>query len=316
MSIQQVCYVTRICSTPGYYVRRGREGASITVAAAKTINRITGQGCWHAPFSIYFQCARRIDTIDESMKAIYQRIIGGNAHTLLEENPHGCRAGNNTGHCGNVRKNLTECRCEILNRKLHPERRRNYENSIIQQVFNLIGTQRSNFNIHIAMLATGKLHGELCLLLRLIDALKNNGFTGHLRLSLIDTEYAESIRESHRVAHLPRNSKFQWAQLIGYRGDIEQFLTELALCLPSTITVDGEFFGSTDDYLRNAQLLNQKHDLMIGADIDGLDPLLRKVNQLARRSLLPAFGLVKRVEHNQIVARLCQIDDQEYCIAT
>lgn len=312
MSTQQVCYAPRICSTNNYYLERGG-GASITAAAAKTIYL---DGCQHEPLSIYFRCARQIDTVDETMRAIYQRIIEGNAHTLLEENPHGCVVGNNTGHCGNVRKNLTECRCEILNRKLYPERRRNYENLIIQQVFNLIGAQRSNFNIHIAMLATGKLHGELCLLLRLIDALKNHGFTGHLRLSLIDTEYMESIRESHRVVHLPHNSSFEWAQLIGYRRDIEQFLTELSLCLPSTITVDGEFFGSTDDYLRNAQLLDQKHDLMIGADIDGLDPLLRKVNQLARRYLLPAFGLVKRIEHRHVVARLCQIDDQEYCIAT
>ncbi|MGK5594086.1 MAG: hypothetical protein ACSNEK_01850 [Parachlamydiaceae bacterium] len=294
-----------------------QENVSVIYAASRSLYWIKGNSLNEQPFSIYFHCSRQVDTIDETMTTVYQRIITGNAHTLLKENPHGCAVGNNVGHCGNVRKNLTECRCPILSRKYHPERRKNYEDMVIDQVTRLINERKQfkNFDIRIAMLATGKLHGELCLLIRLIDTLKKKGYAGNIHVSLIDTEYASSIQESHQVAHLSQNPSFSWTQLLGHRGDFEQFLSEISLCLPSNITVDGDFFGSTDDYVFNAQYY--KHDLMIGADIEGLDPILSKVNGLASRTLIPAFALVKRKEKNQLVAKLCNIaGHHEYCRAT
>ncbi|EFB40092.1 MULTISPECIES: hypothetical protein [Parachlamydia] len=289
-------------------------GRSRAKASFVALNRRTDKGTFHRPLNISFRCSRSVYEVDAKMRDIYNTIIAGGAHTLLTENPHGCPVGMNTGHCGNMRKNLAECKCVLLDRKTTPHTRQAYEDLVIGQVMGIIGHNTSQFNVRIAMFATGMLHGEQCLLIRLVDTLKKANYAGTIHVSLIDTEYKKSIDDSHAVAHLPYGTSFSWAQLLGNRADFNQFITELSLCLSPDIFIKGSIFGSAEDYAFKAQQFGHKHDLMIGADLEGADGVMDQTNLIANRTSLAAIALVKRQENSTTIPKLCLIkNDQEYC---
>ncbi|KAF3363392.1 Uncharacterized protein PHSC3_000001 [Chlamydiales bacterium STE3] len=303
-----------LCSSAGYSVNRGHRGLSQTFARSDFIQIQRNGITYHQPINISFLCIRNASKIDSSVKKIYQAIVKGQAARLLAANPHGCAAGQNIGHCGNVRGSLAECKCYILDRKRDPRLRHVYENSVIQQVLGLIGDNKHNFEVRIAMFATGQLHGEQCLLIRLIDFLKNNDYRGAIHISLIDTDYKGSIAVSYSATQTPAGQTFPWTQLLGHRKDLEQFVVELSLCLPPSITLSGAVFESAKDYMFKAQQFGYKHDLMIGADLDGADGIMARTDAAASQRFLPAIALVKRLENAQVVPRICHIrPDTEDC---
>lgn len=292
---------------------RGEGEKSTTHASTDVVYYQTDTVCFHRPLNISFRCARQASEVDIAMRQIYDSIVQGNAAALLEENPYQCAPGVNTGHCGNVRGHLAECKCVILNRRNYPQLREAYENSVIAQVISIIGNNKTNFQVRIAMFATGMLHGEQCLLIKLIDTLKAH-YAGTIHISLIDTDYKDSINISHSVNHLPQGSTFPWNQLLGYRKDFEQFIIEMSLCLPSNIILEGSIFGSAEDYILKAQS-GCRHDIMIGADLDGLDGLMDRTNTAATRNFLPAIALVKREEKLTIVPKICHFNQgKELCL--
>lgn len=307
--------IYKMCPTGIFYMLRG-DNCSKTEARCDAIYWSNNNITWeHKPLNISFRCSRSTSTVDASIRNIYNTIVQGNVHTLLTVNPWQCAVNNNTGHCGNVRGALAECKCWVLNRKDKPGIRKDYEDSVISKVLSITGQNNKQFNVRLAMMATGNLLGEQCLLIRLVEALKKANCGGTIHVSLIDLDYKASINTSHAVAHLPLEHPFQWTQLLGHRKDFEQFVIEMSLCLPPTIVLMGEIFGSSEDYVLKAQKIpGYTHDLMIGADIEELSELMDEVNQIATRTHFPAIALVKRSENNKPVPKLCQIKDgREVC---
>lgn len=237
------------------------------------------------PVSLNFTCRRSGDGIANSMKGIYAAAVTGKAHTLLAQNPNGCHMSQVTGNCGNVRGYLSECRCSTLNRSTHPQLRKIYEDGVIDRVVKLAKEGRTQINI--AMFATGGLHGELVLTLRAIEALKSIGYKGTINLFLMDHVYSSAIFKgaqfTQKLFCQKMSSPFAWNSFVGGEKGFEQFLNEIALVLPKTITVNGAFFGSHSDYIARAHSSsNFQHDVLIGADIENTEKEMVELQQVSR----------------------------------
>ncbi len=244
----------------------------------------TSEFCCYVPraFNITCVCKHALDTIDQSVQHIYNAILRDkNIHHLLKPNPGHCPVGINVGgkggHCGNVRDFLNECRCYLLDRRTFPHVRDHYEKLIVDAAWQILSSTpcTGNNSLNIAIFASGGLHGELVLMVKLLNRLRNN-FEGTVNLFLIDTEYQANIRQAYEFFQLVNSPQkatlggsFLWNNFLGQRQDLEQLLRELTLGLPSKIELKVHMFGDADDYILRAQYdANFRHDLLVGADIE------------------------------------------------
>ena len=97
------------------------------------------------------------------MDEIYLNAIAG-CRLIITAKHKRLFTGQVTGHCGNVRGNLTECACETLNRMSYPHLRHRYENQVILAAVNMIRANPGLNCLNLAIFASGGLHGELVLI--------------------------------------------------------------------------------------------------------------------------------------------------------
>jgi hypothetical protein len=266
--------------------------------------------------NITCKCKRILDTIDQSVQHIYKAIlIDENIGELLQSNPGGCQGinvGGTKGHCGNMRGWLNECRCYLLNRKIFPGARKHYEDLIVdaaEQILKSTTICTNDDSLNIAMFASGGLHSELVLMVKLLNRLRIAHFEGTVNLFLIDIDYKVSIQQAYTFINSPQGAttlrSFKWNNYLGQREDLEQFLRELSLGLPPKIQLNVHMFGEAEDYILRAQHdTNFRHDLLVGADIEmtkkdssEMEAIVLKLKSEARRHDRldqPGFVLVKK----------------------
>lgn len=256
------------------------------------------------PLNLRFACSRQFDAIDPRMVGIYHQAIQGGAHRSLTHSDATCSAGKVSKHCGNSRGHLYECACETLNRTSYPRLRHQYEDMVINKALGIVREDRHLRSLNIAIFASGGLHGEFVLMARLIDQLKKAGFHGTIQLFLIDREYSQHIENAFYFNPSAHPNGFQWSEFLGGRQDLAQFLSEISLCLPTTIEVNGAVFGDASDYIARASKdSNFRHDLLIGADIENSGTIVSQLKQEAQRRNEPGIVLVK--ENNK--PKICEV---------
>lgn len=318
MSFTPVTTTIRKCvqtETP-FPIAVGDGGKSRVVATSETLTTtefVQGTNCVlsssRRALDIAFKCTRSVNACDKAVAKIFGTVIAKNAASLLVSNPNQCVHNAVTGACGNMRGHLSECRCEALCRLKFGARRTQFEDQVIDALVAIAKAQKGPFNINLAVFASGGLHGEEVLLMRLIDRLQREKLTGNIHVSLIDSVYQPNIAAGHEVFY-PRKPKFIWDQLLGFRGDLKQCLTELSLCLPSTITLSGRVYGHSDDYIFRAKLQpHLKHDLLIGADIEDTMGVVGEINGAAGKTDRPAIVLIKQSEADskEVAALVCSV---------
>lgn len=268
--------------------------------------------CAMKPINMRFICTRKVDFIDSSIKELYQIIVAQKAHLRLTEKPSICHTNAVMGHCGNSRGALTECACESLNRLTSPELRNRYENEVIDAAARICAKTPKGqpIQLNIAVFASGGLHGEEVLLIRLIDCLKNLKFKGTINLFLLDLQYRDNIGKAGSFTLKnkidPPRENFSWDHFIGDREDLSQFVTEISLCLPPTIEVYGFVFSDANDYIKRAQAKYEfRHDLLIGADIENEMALFNHIKkQTFRIPNEPGLVLIK---DSNLLPRMCTV---------
>ncbi|MCB1073333.1 MAG: hypothetical protein KDK96_09580 [Chlamydiia bacterium] len=236
------------------------------------------------PYSISFQCSRiqprgcdpSTIYIHPEIFNIFRKAVEGKAHEDMEPNDCEACVGADMSHCGNRRGYLAECRCEDLNRKIKPYIRNHFENKVIDKILKhgkITQSLRNGkpFQFNLAIFCSGRLLGEEILLFRLLNELHNQKASGTINLFLIDRdEYTPAIRlgdpglslNSHKYLH--------------------QFLTEICECLPPSLKINGTIFAEADHYTAQAQAdARFKHDLLIGADIEGTQRVMDDINSKA-----------------------------------
>lgn len=262
--------------------------ASITVTTERDFNS--------TPRHISFKCSRFVPWVDQKIYNIFIRAITGEANVDMEHNNAACSHQQVTGGCGNKRGNLSECRCKILDRVDNPQIRHSYENKVIHTILNILKPNINSFHFKLAIFCSGELLGEQILLFRLIHELNQKNASGTIELFLIDRCYSEAIKNSQY------NGKFE--DSVGQKKYIEQFLTEICLCLPRGITVQGNFFDNAETYINIAQNnQNLKHHLLIGADIENTNSIMGRIGKEAGLRLTQPIVLIKTT-----VPAVCQLD--------
>lgn len=206
---------------------------------------------------------------------VFKNAIQGKAHENMVANPDFCIQGDK-GHCGNRRGDLAECRCEDLNRKKNPHIRHQFENNVIEKILDHPKIEQSlssgsPFQFNLAVFCSGRLLGEEILLFRLFNALHNKGVSGTINMFLIDRgEYGPAIALGDASKAL-RQHKY-----------LNQFLTEICGCLPPSLKVNGTIFAEADHYISQVQSDGRfRHDLLIGADMEGAYKYMPKINSEA-----------------------------------
>lgn len=250
------------------------------------------------PLSVSFSCQRNVNDIDDSIKSIYNSIISNQIHTQLTPRDSGvCMANEVMNHCGNKRGDLSECACNALNRIRNLHHRKNFEDQVINLVRSFLAQNPYQSQLNIAMFASGMLHGESVLVIKLIHALKNIRYSGEVNLFLIDRQYSPSIAAANNLILSEEYKRgFRWERLIGNRRDIQQFLKETALCVPPSISIGGAVFGDANDYIWRAQndrCRDFKHDILVGADIEETEEIFREIKLHTDRSSLPGVVLIR-----------------------
>lgn len=261
--------------------------------------------CFERAFSISFRCQHKSNQIEDQVNRLYQDIIAGNAHLLLQANPNQCAHGDVTGGCGNIRGHLYECRCEALDRVRFKSRRELYENTVIEQIHKIIHEQKGQtFSVNLAIFGSGGFHGEQVLIMRLLNEIRDH-HAGTINLFLIDTDYKKSIALSGSVYSIKPGESFSWDLLIGNRPDLKQFLTEIAQCLPSHIQLNGTLFGDANEYILRAQNdPNFRHDLLMGSDIGDNIQWMNKIKQTTSRTDKDAILLIKAAKETPLLCTL------------
>jgi hypothetical protein len=305
----QASATLHVCSEKRWTMPLGGNTQAFVTASSDTLWEKTSTGCTHRPLNLYFKCQRtaKDNEVDTSVAHLYKTVVAGKAETLMKANPNGCAHNIVTGFCGNMRGDLSECRCDALDRMKHSIRRTKFEDEVIKEILDILKPNKENFHFNLALFATGGLHGEQVLLLRLIDALKSDGYKGNIHISLIDTVYKPNIEAGYQV-FCQKMQKFQWDKLIGDRKDLKQFLAEISLCLPSTLSLEGRVYGSSDDYvLRASHCMHNRHDLIIGADIEGMAGMVAGINEKAGKGRA-AKVLIKDVVAGIEVPKFCALE--------
>lgn len=235
------------------------------------------------PVSISFECSRTYPInwnsdqlyLNQRIHDIFIHAVEGRAHEDIDPNECGvCSLPDAVAsHCGNTRGFLAECRCEDLNRKIKPYIRNHFENKVINKILKHGKITQSlhngkPFQFNLAIFCSGRLLGEEILLFRLLNELHNQKASGTINLFLIDRdEYTPAIRLGD-----PRSS-------LNSHKYLHQFLTEICGCLPPSLKINGTIFAKADDYTAQAQAdVLFKHDLLIGADIEGTQKIMDDIN--------------------------------------
>ncbi len=236
------------------------------------------------PYGISFECSRiqppGLDQntiyINRGLYEVFLKAVQGKAHEDMRPNTTGTCSGADMRHCGNRRGDLAECRCEDLNRKTKPYVRHQFENEVIGKIVTHPKIEQSlssktPFQFNIAVFCSGRLLGEEILLFRLFHALHNKGVSGTINLFLID-----------RLEYAPAIGLGDSAKALNQHTYLRQFLTEICEGLPPSLKVNGTFFAEADDYMAQASANAQfKHDLLIGADMEGAHEHMPKMNTSA-----------------------------------
>jgi hypothetical protein len=190
--------------------------------------------------------------LSAKVQAVYKSAIAGKAHLGLVKNGS-CTSDAVMGPCANLRGALGECSCPPLNRKTYPERRRSYENLLLDQAMANINDQnKKDFRLTIGLFASGQLHAEEVFVLRLFDRLKRFGYKGVVHLALIDLAYKDVLQGSSNSG----SNRFAQA--------LNQFAEELAKVCPAGVALDVSIFAHSDDYIAEvkegtAQVANMLH---------------------------------------------------------
>ncbi len=247
--------------------------------------------------NILFTCNRTRDGIDARVANVYQNAVLGKGHVNIDPNSEGCGLGAVTGHCGNLRGRLSECKCETLDRKTHPKIRFEYENRVIDAVMQSVRETRGKFHFKLAVFASGHLLGEQILLFRLLNQLKKEGKSGIIDLFFIDHCYRPAINSLNE-------------NILSREGAIEQFLVEITRALPKNIAVGGGFFDDADKYIKLArENENFQHDLLIGADIESMNDIMGGIGTGAGTGRHDPIVLIKRgLQGNQERPEVCKLD--------
>lgn len=246
--------------------------------------RVKTNFSYQRPYSISFQCSRiqppggdpSTIYIHPEIFNVFMNAIQGKSHEDMIPNDKGICESGNKSHCGNRRGDLAECRCDDLNRKTKPYIRHQFENDIIEKILYHPKIEQSlsslgSFQFNLAVFCSGRLLGEEVLLFRLLHALHNRGVSGTINVFLIDRgEYGPAIALGDSSETLKRHRYLQ------------QFLTEICGCLPPLLAVNGTIFAEADHYIAQTKAdVRFKHDLLIGADMEGAYPYMSRINSEA-----------------------------------
>lgn len=175
---------------------------------------------------------------------------------------------------------------------------------VINRALGIVRAEPNLRSLNIAIFASGGLHGEFVLMVRLIDQLKKIRFHGTIQLFLIDREYAQHIENAFYFNPSAHPNGFKRTEFLGGRKDLAQFLSEVSLCLPRTIQLNGAVFGEASDYIARASIDgNFRHDLLIGADIEDTKAIVSQLKQKAQRRNEPGIILMK--ENNR--PKICEV---------
>lgn len=234
------------------------------------------------PYSISFQCSRsyphgtdtsKIYIRSEIIFNIFKKAVEGKSDEDIKANDCAACIGADMGHCGNIRGDLAECRCEDLNRKIKPHIRNHFENKVIEKILghNKIKQSFNNgksFQFNLAIFCSGRLLGEEILLFRLLNKLHNLKASGTINLFLIDRmEYTPAIKVGDPLKTLSQ-CKY-----------LDQFLREICECLPPTLKINGTIFAEAEHYIAQAEKdIQFRHDLLIGADIEGTQKIMSDIS--------------------------------------
>lgn len=251
---------------------------------------------------ISFRCQRECDEVDQIVADIYNAIITNNASQLFDITIPCSTEG--LINCGNIRGSLSECACDTLNRASDSGSgyREEFETSVINKALDMVRSGKNKLNL--AFFASGGMHGEDVLMIKLISTLRKLRTHIEIQIFLIDTAYSPYINKATDA--VKNHCSLNWDHLIGSLPPLKQMLIEITFSTPSWIQVQGSLFASAEDYIQIAQgTPNLKYDLLIGADITNTLDIVQKI-QLSKASKQnqPAIMLIKN-EHNQ--ALLCKI---------
>lgn len=261
--------MTQLLSSISFY---GTEPFSYNTVVAQASTHIT-YGSNSKPVTISFTCFRLAAYIDRRIADVYKNAISGNAHLNMTPNRL-CSHQLVTGEYGNKRKHLSECSCEALDRVSQPQIRAQYEDRVIETIFQILAQSTTSFSLKLALFASGSLLGEQILLFRLLEKLRKQNAKGTIELFFIDRCYENPIQNAN-----PKRSFEDFFEKAPY---INQFLEDLCQCLPQTIKVKGTFFKSDEDYIQRAQSdRNFKHHLIIGADPENTLPIIKNIGEKA-----------------------------------
>jgi hypothetical protein len=228
----------------------------------------------------------------------------------MTRNLQGCAHNNVLGSCGNLRGRLVECRCEELDRLKNPLYRMVYEDNVVTQVMKIIAQQKGHFSVNLVFFACGGLLGEEIVIFKLLHKIRETKRSGVIHISLVDISFNENIQATKKLYPLKCGQTIPFEICLGYRGDLQQLLQEVSLCLPSGVTLEGAVYGSPSHYLFNiSQNPSLKHDLLIGEDIGNTLGDVAQLQQ-ASRTQIPAIILIKTQadQHAKAQPQLCNLD--------
>lgn len=146
--------------------------------------------------AIQFICRKNEDKKSATDAKISELILGGNAGQLLNHDPK-CLPWQHLDECANLFSLLSECSCSAFNRKDSPLVRQAYENEVLDKVRTIVEKQFEPFELNIAIRNPGGLFGELTLMVRVFELLKN--VNGKIRLSLIDDVYQSQAETYQKI---------------------------------------------------------------------------------------------------------------------
>lgn len=248
-----------------------------------------------------YVCGNTSTSSNSSVEELRKKILNGTIQEELKVDVS-CSCDQVMGEtCGNKRGSLYECRCEALDRKKDPSLRAKHETLAIDTIEKLL-TSKNSSQLNLALFGTGGLHGELVLLVRLIDRLTQLKFKGCINLSLMDTCYQTAIKLTDQ------------GKTPCYTKSMAQFMLELASFLPPTIQVNTTFYGDAGHYVAHVKNESScKNDLLLAADAEDTMSILKELQEKTNRTGLQALILGKRVQENEEIPQMCSIDTQISC---
>lgn len=278
--------------------------------------------------TIEFKCKSAKDEVFPGYKEIYDDIVNGTISRrfcILSD----CKKEEYTPRCALKRGHLSECRCSFVGRKDHPRKRELYEDRVIGKILEILNKKavvsspenpNPLWEINVTVFAAGGLHGEVVLIVRLIERLRQSRFNDNrsfkINIALIDLVYKECINRAWEFKPpCQPGSSFSWNGFIGGHLGLGQFMTEITQALPSWISVEGSVFGDKDEYLNAVRSNRGKygHDLLIGCDIRDASmdtvPLFVQIQKEASLGGEPGILMI----HQSDEALMCEVKTIASC---